>query len=57
MMIESITFDSANNKLIVELDDGTVTTYTNADTTAYLTQFPERETDLIAMGWIQKDRT
>lgn len=57
MMIESITFDSANNRLIVELDDGTVTTYTNADTTAYLTQFPERETDLIAMGWIQKDRT
>jgi len=55
MTIESITFDTFNSQLIIVLDNGTVTTYTSADATEYLAQFPEREADLIAMGWKQKE--
>jgi hypothetical protein len=48
-MIESITFNTAENKLIVTLDDGTLTEYTDA--TTYLADHPDREADCIAMGW------
>ena len=55
MNIESITFDSVNNCIIVTLDNGLVTEYTKADTAAYLAQFPDRVADLQAMGWQPKE--
>jgi hypothetical protein len=48
-MIESITFNTAESKLTVTLDDGTSKDYTDA--TIYLTDNPDREADVIAMGW------
>ena len=48
-MIESITFNTAENKLIITLDDETTTEYTDAAT--YLTEHPDREADCLAMGW------
>ena len=48
-MIESITFNTAESKLIVTLDDGTSKQYTDAQT--YLADHPDREADVIAMGW------
>lgn len=48
-MIESITFNTAESKLIVTLDDGTITEYTDAK--AYLADHPDRPDDVVAMGW------
>jgi hypothetical protein len=48
-MIESITFNTADSKIIVTLDDGSNKEYTDAAT--YLTDHPDREADVIAMGW------
>lgn len=48
-MIESITFNTAESKLIVTLDDGTSKEYTDAQT--YLADHPDRAADVIAMGW------
>ena len=47
-MIESITFNTAESKLIVTYEDGTAKEYTNA--TDYLADV-ERPDDVIAMGW------
>lgn len=49
-MIESITFNTAENKLIVTLEDGTSKEYTQAD--EYITDHPTRVADAVAMGWI-----
>lgn len=49
-MIESITFNTAESKLTVTLDDGTSKDYTGA--AAYLTDHPDRESDVVAMGWV-----
>jgi hypothetical protein len=48
-MIESITFNTAESKIIVTLDDGSSKEYT--DVTTYLTDHPDREADCLAMGW------
>ena len=48
-MIESITFNTAEDKLIVTLDDATTTEYTDAAT--YLADHPDRAADCLAMGW------
>jgi hypothetical protein len=48
-MIESITFNTSEDKLIVTLDDTTTTEYTDAAT--YLADHPNREADVVAMGW------
>jgi hypothetical protein len=56
MNIDTITFDSANDCIIVTLDNGLVTEYTKADVVAYLAQFPDRVADLVAMGWQQKEQ-
>lgn len=50
-MIDSIKFDTANNVIVVTLEDGTSTTYTQAMDAQYLADFPERGGDLQAMGW------
>ncbi len=49
-MIESITFNTGESKLIVTLEDGTSKEYTDAD--SYVADFPERVADVVAMGWI-----
>jgi hypothetical protein len=48
-MIESITFNTAENKLIVTLEDGTTKEYTQAD--EYIADHPTRVADAVAMGW------
>lgn len=48
-MVESITFDSVNNKLTVTFDDETSRDYT--DRASYVADFPDREADCDAMGW------
>jgi hypothetical protein len=48
-MIESITFNTLQSKLIVTLEDGSSKDYTDAAT--YLTDHPDREADVVAMGW------
>ncbi len=48
-MIESITFNTGENKLVVTALDETFTEYTEA--LPYLTDYPERSADVIAMGW------
>lgn len=50
-MIERITFNTAENKLIVTLENGTVKEYTQADQDKYLADYPDRNSDIIAMGW------
>lgn len=46
-----ITFNTAENKITVTLEDGTVKEYTQADKNKYLADYPDREADIIAMGW------
>jgi hypothetical protein len=48
-MIESITFNTAESKIIVTLDDGSSKEYTNA--ADYLADHPDRPADVVAMGW------
>lgn len=48
-MIESLTFNTAENKLVVKLEDGTEQTYIDAAT--YLIDQPDRPADVVAMGW------
>lgn len=48
-MIDSITFNTAESKLVVTLEDGTAKEYTEA--AAYLADHPERSADVPAMGW------
>ena len=49
MNIESITFDTNNNKIIVKLLEGGVLEYISAE--SYLISFPDRQEDCLAMGW------
>lgn len=48
-MIESITFNTAENKITVTYTDGTSKEYT--DRARYLADWPDREADCDAMGW------
>ena len=48
-MFESITFNTAESKLIVTLEDQTTKEYTDAE--SYLADWPDREADIVAMGW------
>ena len=50
-MVDTITFNTAENKLTVTLDDGTSKDY--FDTNSYITDYPDRVADTIAMGWTQ----
>lgn len=49
MHLTSITFNTAESKLIVTLDDQSTKEYTDAE--SYLADYPEREADVVAMGW------
>ena len=49
MNIESITFDTNNNKIVVKLLEGETLEYVSPE--SYLNSFPDREEDCLAMGW------
>ena len=46
-----ITFNTAENKLVVTLEDGTTKEYIQADKEFYLENYPDRVADIVAMGW------
>lgn len=48
-MVESITFNTGENKLIILFEDGTIKEY--IDRESYITDFPNRAADCDAMGW------
>jgi hypothetical protein len=50
-MVETITFNTAENKLVVTFDDNTFLEYTDA--ASYIADYPDRVADTIAMGWTQ----
>ena len=50
-MISTITFDTENDKLIVNYSDSSSKEYTKADIAQYLIDNPERFNDIGAMGW------
>ncbi len=50
-MIDSYTLNFAENKLIVAFEDGTTQEYTQADKEQYLSAYPDRAADVVAMGW------
>jgi len=50
-MIDSYTLNWAEQKLIVTFEDGTTKEYTQADKDVYLTDYPDRAADVVAMGW------
>lgn len=49
MMFESITFDTANNRLIYTIAGGAVYEFTGR--AALVAMFPHRSADADAMGW------
>ena len=48
-MIESISFNTVESKLIVTFEDASTKEYTDAD--SYIADLPERVADAVAMGW------
>ena len=50
-MTSSITFDYTDKIIVVEFDDGTVKVYTAAQKNQYISDFPDRQSDVIAIGW------
>lgn len=50
-MIQSITFDTENDRIIMRLQDATEHIYTRSEREQYLTDFPDRAADVEAMGW------
>ena len=49
MMIDSITFNTAENKIVVTFEDGNSKDYT--DKQSYLADYPDRVADCDAMNW------
>ena len=47
-MVESITFNTAESKLVVEFQDGSTKEYIDAD--SYIKDNPDRVADAVAMG-------
>lgn len=50
-MTESITFNTAESKIVVMLDDGSTKEYTQAAKEQYIADYPDRATDVDGMGW------
>jgi len=50
-MVETITFNTAEDKLIVTFEDATTQVYLRSDKEQYLLDFPDRSADVEAMGW------
>jgi hypothetical protein len=51
MMVDSITFNTAENKIVVTFEDGATKEYLLADKAQYLADYPERTADVLAMNW------
>jgi len=49
--MQSITFNTVENKIIIELDDSSSVEYTKGNKEQYLSDYPDRESDIVAMGW------
>ena len=50
-MIQSITFNTSESKLIIAFNNETTKEYTQADKDQYLTDCQDRAVDVVAMGW------
>lgn len=50
-MVDSYTLNWADNKLIITFEDGTIKEYTQVDKEAYIADYPDRVSDVVAMGW------
>lgn len=50
-MIDSITFNTAEDKIIITFEDATTREYLRSDKDQYLIDFPDRSADVEAMGW------
>ncbi|MEQ9123424.1 MAG: hypothetical protein RIM80_12760 [Alphaproteobacteria bacterium] len=48
---ETITFNSAANKITLTFDDASTIDYVEADKAQYLLDWPDRAADVVAMGW------
>lgn len=46
-----ITFNTAESKIIVTLEDGTIKEYFQSDKDQYLVEYPDRAADVAAMNW------
>jgi hypothetical protein len=51
-MVESITFNSLESKIIVTLIDGQTVEYAQTHKDQYLLDYPSRIADVAAMGWL-----
>jgi len=51
-MVDSYTLNWAENKLIVTFEDGTIKEYLPSDKEQYLVDYPDRISDIVAMGWV-----
>ena len=49
--MQSITFNTVENKIIIELDDSSFVEYTQENKEQYLSDYPDRASDIVAMGW------
>jgi len=50
-MIDSITFNTAEDKIIITFEDATTREYLRPDKDQYIIDFPDRAADVEAMGW------
>jgi hypothetical protein len=50
-MVDSYTIDWENNKLVVTFQDGTKKEYDESIKDQYIADFPERLSDITAIGW------
>lgn len=50
-MIDSVKLDWVNQKITVTLDNSTTKEYTQVDKEAYIADYPDRVSDVVAMGW------
>jgi len=50
-MTHSITFHTAEDKIIITFEDATTQEYIKSDKDQYLIDFPDRFADVEAMGW------
>lgn len=48
---ETITFNTAANKITLTFDDASTTDYAEAEKAQYLLDWPDRAADVAAMGW------
>jgi len=55
-MVESYTLNWAEQKLIVGFEDGATKEYLQIDKDQYILDYPDRISDVIAMGWVTEEQ-